>query len=115
MSKSKADAGANGIPNHAKGVVDSAGEKKPMREELEHLFQQYPNLRAKLKNIYEQTLHPDSRPNTTGRSRFNARWTEEKGFEEGLRNLKVKLESDSADQDDLKAFVAFVTNNSPSG
>lgn len=89
--------------------------KKPVKEELDQLFQQYPLLRAKLHAIYQETLDPGSRPDAAHRQhrpRIDTRWTEEKGFEKGLRILKAKLETDSATQADMQAFVAFVSSNS---
>lgn len=85
------------------------------QEELNQLFQQYPKLQEKLKAIYLETLDPKLRPGAVDRprhSRYEPKWTEQKGFEDGLRILKAKLESDSSDQEDLRAFAAYVSNNS---
>ena len=82
------------------------------REELNQLFQQYPQLRGKLRAIYLETLDPKLKPGTVDRprnSRSGPRWTEQKGFEDGLRVLKAKLGSDSADQEDVRAFAAYVS------
>lgn len=92
-----------------------APQKPSAQEELVKLFQQYPQLRGKLKAIYLETLDPKSRPGAVDRprhSRYEPRWTEQKGFEDGLRILKAKLESDSSDQEDLRAFAAYVSSNS---
>lgn len=92
--------------------------KKSTREELEELFQQYPQLRGKLKAIYSESLDPKLKPGAVERSRnprSEPRWTEQKGFEDGLKILKAKLNSDSADQEDLRAFAAYVSRESADG
>lgn len=92
-----------------------APQKLSAQEELQQLFQQYPQLQAKLKAVYMETLDPKLRSDAVDRprhSRYEPRWTEQKGFEDGLRLLKAKLESDSSDQEDLRAFAAHVSSNS---
>lgn len=89
--------------------------KMSPQAELEQLFQQYPQLRGKLRAIYLETLDPKSRSDAVDRPRhprYEPKWTEQKGFDDGLRILKAKLESDSSDQEDLRAFAAYVSGNS---
>ena len=98
--------------------IQQAVPEQTMREELDQLFQQHPQLRAKLDAIFQETLDPRSRRNQSQpprNSRFEQHWTEEKGFEKGLRLLKAKLQTDSADQDDLRAFAIFVSARSDHG
>lgn len=88
------------------------------KEETDQLFKQYPHLREKLRAIYLETMDPKLKPGTVDRprnSRAGPRWTEQKGFEDGLRVLKAKLDSDSADQEDLRAFAAYVSGISDEG
>jgi hypothetical protein len=89
--------------------------KQTAEEELNELFQKYPQLRSKLDAVYQETLDPQSRriPSQPPRNRrFDYRWTEEKGFEQGLRTLKAKLDTDSHSQNDLRAFAALVSRRS---
>jgi hypothetical protein len=90
-----------------------AAPAKSLNQEATELFQRYPDLRAKLKKIYEQTLDPSSRGDVGGRPRnprFEPRWSEQKGFDQGLAVLKAKLESEVVDTEDLEAFVTWVNS-----
>lgn len=102
------------VQNHIASTEDSSS-KQPIKEDLDQLFQQYPQLRGKLDAIYQQTLELNARSGGRHQSRnphFETHWNEEKGFEQGLRTLKAKLASDSTDQEDLRAFAAFVSSRS---
>lgn len=86
---------------------------KSLNQEATELFQRYPDLRAKLKKIYEETLDPTIRADVGGRPRnprFEPRWSEQKGFDLGLAVLKAKLESQVVNTEDLEAFVAWVNS-----
>jgi hypothetical protein len=89
--------------------------KRPLKEEVDQLFQQHPQLRGKLDAIYQETLELNAR--SGGRHQYRSsrperHWTEEKGFEQGLKLLKAKLDSDSTDQEDLRAFASLVSSRS---
>lgn len=74
------------------------------------MLTKYSNLRAKLRSIYEATQDPGSRPESQfddGR-RFERRWSEEKGFNDGMALLQRQLESGSADSADLRTFAAYI-------
>lgn len=84
-------------------------------QDIVHLFTQYPQLRSRLKAIYEETLDPAGRNDVEQRprnSRFEYKWTEQKGFDRAMKVLKAKLDSDTVDSHDLEAFIAWVTKRS---
>lgn len=99
----------------AKAVTEDVAPEQTIKEELDRLFERHPQLRAKLDSIYQETLDPRSRrvqSQPFRNPRFEHHWTEEKGFEQGLRLLKAKLQMNTADQDDLRAFAALVSSKS---
>lgn len=79
-------------------------------DHLVQLFKDHPELKQKLKSIYDitqdQSLHTGYERG--GNSRFDRGWSEEKGFNRGLALLSKELESSGSDTDDLKAFAACV-------
>ena len=89
----------------------SSASRPDRREDLVQMFTKYPNLRTKLRSIYEATQDPASRPESQfgDDSRFERRWSEEKGFNHGMALLQRQLESEGADSKGLKIFAAYVT------
>jgi hypothetical protein len=80
-------------------------------DELNHLFNKYPELKQKLQSIYSATQNPGPRE---GDAPYNRRWTEEKGFNRGLALLSRELDADGAAGDDVKAFAAYIESLSRS-
>ena len=74
------------------------------------MFAKYPNLRAKLRSIYEATQDPGPRLESQfdDGSRFERRWSEEKGFNRGMALLQRQLVSEDVDSKGLKIFAAYV-------
>ena len=91
-------------------VTESSAAKPDRREALNQMFTKYSDLRAKLRSIYEATQDPTSRPEGQfdDTRRFERRWSEEKGFNDGMALLQRQLESGAADSADLRTFAAFI-------
>ena len=80
-------------------------------QQLQALFAQHPQLRRKLKFVYDETLESSSGSSRTQSARYaraEPRWTEQKGFDQGLKVLKAKLDPETSDTDDVKVFAAWV-------
>jgi len=77
------------------------------------MFAKYPNLKAKLRSIYEATQDPASRPGSQAGSSGHTerRWSEEKGFNHGMALLQRQLDSDGAGSEDLIVFAAYIAAN----
>lgn len=86
-------------------------------EELQKLFRDHPQLRQTLRSVYAETLDPGQHTASDRRSRYGrheARWTEEKGFDQGLKSLKARLNSDGSVAEDLKVFAEYIRNQQAS-
>jgi hypothetical protein len=92
------------------GVV--AG-KSLRKEDLEKMFDTHPELKAKLKAIYDATLDPRSNSaHADGPGHFDRKWSEAKGFARGMDLLQRGLDSDAVDAEDVRMFAAYVAANS---
>lgn len=94
--------------------------------EVQCLLKRYPNLRTRLRDIWEATLEKNyeqyqrdqSRPTRSrGRGKFQQQttsraqprgWTTERGFEKGLERLHASLEISSPDQSGLGEFYKVI-------
>jgi hypothetical protein len=78
------------------------------------MFARHPLLKARLRMIYEETKEPAEKLSRGRYQRSEGRWTEEKGFEQGLKALKAKLESPIVDTSDLRVFADYVKDSNAS-
>jgi hypothetical protein len=94
-------------PKVASQPVDprNAPAKGLSTDDLNHLFQEHPELKQKLQSIYKATQDPGPRERDAP---FDQRWTKEKGFNSGLAVLSRELDADGAAGDDVKAFSAYI-------
>lgn len=76
-------------------------------QELQQLFKDHPELRNKLKHIYEASLDPSTLPDSKG-VRHDSRWSEDKGFSRALELLRRQV-SGPGGAEDLQAFSEFVS------
>jgi zinc finger HIT domain-containing protein 3 len=99
----------------------------PSTEELDELFTRYPALRGQLRDIYKATAKPDEMDeqeernsqrggfNSRGRGSYPTngrgharRWTPEKGFDQGLKQLERAMGQDFGKSEGLQAFAETV-------
>ena len=81
---------------------------------LQKLFQQYPNLRTKLKYIFETANDPGDaqfNPNSRGQGH---QLSPQKRIAHAMRILANQLGSDTAEASGLKAFAELVAELNPS-
>lgn len=78
-------------------------------QQVQQLFSDHPDLRNKLKHIYEASLDPSTVSDSKAR-RHNSGWSEDKGFSHALELLRRQA-SGPEGADDLKAFTEFVRRN----
>jgi hypothetical protein len=99
-------------PSSTANIIEAVSPSKhSIQQDLEEMFARHPLLKARLRMIYEETKEPSEKPARNRQQRSEGRWTEEKGFEAGLKALKAKLESDLVDVSDLRAFADYVKVN----
>lgn len=75
-------------------------------QQVEQLFKDNPELRGKLKLIYEASLDPSTLSDNRA-GRYESNWSEQKGFSRALELFRRQV-SDPDAAPDLKAFVDFV-------
>ena len=82
---------------------------------LEALFDQYPNLRSKLKYIFDTTMSDDlpDDPIKSNALRQNYQVSPQKRMAHALRILGAQLQSDTSEASGLKAFAELVTELRP--
>jgi len=85
--------------------------------ELQQLFERYPGLRAKLREIYRTTLEEEWSSDYRVGGHGRAPWTAEKGFKRGLGQVTKWREScedgssTGAEAEGFMKFIALVTGS----
>ena len=89
------------VPNDSPDVVATS---------LSGLFEQYPDLRARLATVYRNTLPPENLNEGRGRNHSSKprTWTSEDALQAGVRCLSESLDHAHPDTKGLQAFMKYI-------